>query len=163
MPWKSYLWAKVFESAARTARFSRKAGSPPMLNQTMAYGDPVVSGNFLHEVPLCPNSILCFGQGKSTRNTTYMCINNHTLSQTESATQDNVRRFSADSWQGGQFLHCLRNIPVELINKFAATSMNVFGLRSKESGCFHCIFEFCNARRCHFVRVRPPFKEVTSH
>lgn len=158
MPWESHLWAKVFKSAALTARFTREAGSPPMLNQTMAYGDPVVSGNFPYKVPLCSNSILCFCQGKSTRNTTYMCIYNHTLSQTESAAHDDVRGFSADPRQGGQFLNCSRNIPVELINEFAAASMNVFGLRSKESGCFYRIFEFCNTRCRHFVRVWPLFE-----
>ena len=72
--------------------------------------------------------------------------------------QDDVRRFSADSRQGGQFLDCFRNIPVELINESAAASMNVFGLRSKESGCLYRVFKFFNARCCHFVRVRPPFK-----
>ena len=163
MPWESHFWAKVFKSAAGTARFTSKAGASPMLNQTMAYCDPVVSGDFPYKVSLCPNGIFCFCQGKSTRNTTDVCINNDTFSQTESTTQDDVGSFSADSRQGGQLLNCLRNIPFELINEFAAASLDVFGLCSKESGCFYGIFEFCNACCCHFARVWPLFKEITSH
>ena len=100
MPWKSHSWAKVFKSAACATRFASKAGAPAMLNQTMAYGDPVVSWDFPYKVPLCPNGILCFCQGKSTRNTTYVCINNNTFSQTKSAAEDDVRRFPPDSRQG---------------------------------------------------------------
>jgi hypothetical protein len=158
MPWESCSWAKVFKSTSGTAWFASKAGASAMLNQTMANGDPVVSWDFPYKVPLCPNGIFCFCQGKSTRNTTYVCINNNTLSQTKSAAEDDVRRFSANSRQGCQFFNRLRNLSVKLINEFATATLDIFGLRSKESRCFYGIFKFWNARCCHFVRVWPPFE-----
>ena len=91
MPWESHFWAKVFKSAAGTARFTSKAGASPMLNQTMAYGDPVVSGDFPYKVSLCPNGIFCFCQGKSTRNTTDVCINNDL--------QPNRKHYLGRRWQ----------------------------------------------------------------
>tara|TARA_Y100000385_G_scaffold144526_1_gene150041 strand:- start:806 stop:1126 length:321 start_codon:yes stop_codon:yes gene_type:complete len=106
----------------------------------MAYGDPVVSWNFPYKVPFCPNGIFCFCQGESTRDATYVCIDNNTLSHTKSTAEDDVCRFSADSRQGCQFLNRLRDVSIELINEFATATLDVFGLRPKESRCFHCIF-----------------------
>ena len=142
MPRESHPWAKVLKSASIAARFASKARAPAMLNQSMADGNPVISRDFPYEVPFCSNGIFCFCQRESTRNTTYVCINNNPFSQTKSTPKDNVGRFSADSWQRCQFLNRLRNFPVKLVNEFTAATVNVFGLCSIESCCFHGIFKF---------------------
>ena len=98
MPRESHSWAKVLKSASIAARFASKARAPAMLNQSVAYGNPVISRDFPYQVSFCPNGIFCFCQRESTRNTTYVCINNNTFSQTKSTPKDDVCCFSADSW-----------------------------------------------------------------
>ena len=141
----SHLWAKVYKSTASASRFTSKARTSAMLNQSVAYNDPVVSRDFSHQVPFSPNRIFCFCKPEATGNSANMRIYDNPLCQSKDTTKDDVCCFSANPRQGGQLFDRLGNNPIKLINEFAAATLKVFCFGPKKTRCLHRIFEFLEA------------------
>ena len=98
------------------------------------------------------------GQAESLRNTFHVGIDDDT-GLAECIPEHDIRRFSTDARQGGQLVHCVRDLSAKALNHGLAAGDQMFGFILKETGGMNESFEFSEIGRRQRRRCSISLKE----
>ena len=133
-----------------------------MQQQSLRDGCPLRPWHQLLQIFFYTFGIIRFGQSKPLGHAFHMGIDNNT-GLSKCISQNDIRRFSADARQCNQFLHCLRNLRLELFGHGLAASKKMFGLILIEARRPYELFEFGQLGGCQLCWSRISAKEWRSH
>lgn len=101
-PGEANAGAEFGQATAFTAGATGQAGATAVLDEPVADGNPVLTRYHLDQISLSLHRVSRFGQAQPPGNSSYVRVDNHALSQTESTAEHDVGCLAADSRQAHQ-------------------------------------------------------------